>query len=57
MALSPGDRVVGAAAASSRISVKPVPHPKEEGQVRPAIGWRVSRGLVALVGSATNPRA
>lgn len=42
--LSAGNRAVGAAAASSRISARPVHHPREEGQVRPGIGWEGRQG-------------
>lgn len=50
------DEAVEAAAASSRVSAKPVPHPRKEGQVRPRVGCRAGRELGAAVGSATHPR-
>lgn len=47
--LSAGNRAVGAAVASSRMSARPVPHPGKEGQVRSRIGWRAAGGWRLLL--------
>lgn len=52
--LSAGNRVLGAATASSRLSARPVPHPGKEDQVRSGMGWRTGRELLTVVGFATH---
>lgn len=54
--LSSGSGAVEAAAASSRVSARPVPQPKKEGHIKPRIGWRACRELRAVSGSASHPR-